>query len=81
MVKESKKISSQLMHEENIFFPCSFAVFILPPIGINFGILKRIVLTDHWCSENNFQLNRYFTYFASVLHSSYSLISKFGDTF
>jgi len=61
MVKESKKISSQLMHEENIFFPCSFAVFILPPIGINFGILKRIVLTDHWCSENNFQLNRYFT--------------------
>ena len=30
MVEKSKKISSQLMHDENIFFPRSFAVFILP---------------------------------------------------
>lgn len=43
MVEKSKKISSQLMHDENIFFPCSFAVFILP-IWINFGILKELFL-------------------------------------
>ena len=43
MVEKSKKISSQLMHDENIFFPCSFAVFILP-IWINFGIFKELVL-------------------------------------
>ena len=28
--RKKQKISSQLMHDENIFFPRSFAVFILP---------------------------------------------------
>ena len=57
MVEKSKKISSQLMHDENIFFPRSFAVFILP-IWIDFGIFKELFLQIIGAQRTIF--NRYF---------------------
>ena len=64
MVEKSKKISSQLMHDENIFFPCSFAVFILP-IWINFGIFKELFLQIIGAQRTIF--NRYFILLVSYI--------------
>lgn len=65
MVEKSKKISSQLMHDENIFFPCSFAVFILP-IWINFGILKELFLQIIGAQRTIFN-TRYFILLVSYI--------------
>ena len=75
MVEKSKKISSQLMHDENIFFPRSFAVFILP-IWFNFGIFKELFLQIIGAQRTIF--NRYLILLVSF---SYHLISIFDNIF